>query len=678
VQIGTSSLALPITVENSATAAVPVTSISVTPPFVLAANACGSSLAANSDCGLSVTFAPTQAGAAAGTLTLVDSAGTQTVVLSGVGATAATDGLSPTVLSFPAIATWQQSTAQTVTLTNSGDLALTSIIVTAGPGFQQSNTCGTQLTGHASCAINVIFAPTTIGSISGNLSVSDAIRTQTIALSGIGLRPAAISVNPAQLSFSTQPVGQASSPLALTISNTGGAIMSNIGFQITGQSASSFSWNASTCGASLNSGSSCTVQVAFTPATAGVLASTLVLTSSTPGVNPVQVPLSGIGQAASGIVIVPAQMAFTQTVLGQASAVQTASITNTSNVAATGLALSVPSPFGLVQNTCSSVLATGASCSAGVVFTPAVNGVVTSALTVSSSAFVVAATTSLTGTGGAAGSIQVQPASLSFPSTGAGNTSASLAVTLTNNGSVPLAGITLSTSSQFQLASTTCAVSLAVGASCTAQVAFFPSSAGQQTGNLTISSSSLAQAVLVPLSGMGFDFSVSSTGQSSQTVSSGQTAIFTINLATMSGSSGTFTFACGSLPANSACSFNPASEAISASATGSATVQVATGRSSTSAQNADHSARASRLLLAACGLLLLPFTFRRRCRGVLFIAVLFLTPLGIASCAGAGGGGGGTPRSSSNTNTPAGTYSVVVTATANGLSHKITLTLTVD
>ena len=73
-------------------------------------------------------------------------------------------------------------------------------------------------------------------------------------------------------------------------------------------------------------------------------------------------------------------------------------------------------------------------------------------------------------------------------------------------------------------------------------------------------SSSLAAAVLIPLSGMGFDFSVSSTGQSSQTVSSGQTANFTIKLATMSGSSGTFTFACSSLPANSACTFNPASE----------------------------------------------------------------------------------------------------------------------
>ena len=678
VQIGTTSPALPVTVENTGNAAFPVTSISVNPPFVLAANACGSSLAANSDCALSVTFNPTQAGVAIGTLTLVDGAGTQTVAISGIGATAATDALAPMSLSFPATAAGQQSIAQATTLTNSGDTALTSIAITVSSGFQQSSTCGTQLTGHASCVISVVFAPTTTGSISGNLSVSDAIRTQNVALAGIAVEPPSISMKPVQVVFTPQPVGQASSPLLLTISNTGGTSMSNVGFQMTGQSASSFSWSASTCGATLASASSCTVQLTFTPAAAGQLAAALVVTSSTLGVPPVQVPVSGIGQVASGIVISPVQMTFTQPILGQASAAQTASITNTGNVAATGLALSVPPPFSLIQNTCGSVLAAGASCATGVVFTPSTNGFVTGAFTVSSSAFVTAATAPLTGIGGAAGSIQVQPVSLSFPSTGVGSTGASMGLMITNNGSVALANIALSASNQFQLKSTNCADSLGVGDSCTAQVVFSPSSAGQQTGSVTISSSSLAAAVLIPLSGMGFDFSVSSTGQSSQAVSSGQTASYTVKLATMSGSSGTFTFACGSLPTHAACTFNPASESVSANTTGSVTVQIVTGLSSTSAQNADHRVRASLVLFGAGGLLLLPFAFRQRRRGAFLMVILLLAPLGIASCAGAGGGGGGTPSASSNNNTPAGTYAVDVTATANGLSHKITFNLTVD
>ena len=119
--------------------------------------------------------------------------------------------------------------------------------------------------------------------------------------------------------------------------------------------------------------------------------------------------------------------------------------TNTNSVASSGLALSVGPPFSLVQNTCNTSLASGASCSTGVVFTPTANGVVTGALTVSSTAFVIAATASLTGIGGAAGSVQVQPASLSFTATGVGGTSATQNVILTNNGAITLAGLTLLT-----------------------------------------------------------------------------------------------------------------------------------------------------------------------------------------------------------------------------------------
>ncbi len=681
VQLGTTSSALPVTVENAGSTSVAVTSVTVSAPFALAANPCGSALAANSDCALSLTFSPTQAGAATGTLTLADGAGVQTVALTGTGATAATDALSSTSLTFPATASGQQSASQAITLTNNGDLPLTSIVLTVSGSFQQSNTCGTQLTGHASCAISIVFAPSATGNISGNLTVSDAIHTQTIGLSGTGLQPPAISVTPAQLVFSAQPVGQAASPLALTIGNAGGAPMSNIGFQISGPSAAGFSWSASTCRGTLNGGSSCTIQVNFVPATPGQLVATLIVTSSTMGVDPVQVPLSGIGQAASGIMISPAQMLFTEGTLGQVSAAQTAIITNTSGVAASGLALSVSPPFSLVQNNCASALGAGTSCSTGVVFAPSANGIVTGALTVTSSAFVAAATASLTGTGGAAGSIQVQPASLSFATTGVGLTGTSQTVTFTNNGLVALADLALSPSSQFKLGLTTCSTSLATGASCTAQLAFSPSNAGQQIGSLSVSSSALATPAQVPLSGMGLDFTVSSTGQSGLTVSSGQTAIFTIDLATMSGSNGTFTFACSSLPANSACTFNPTSEAVSANTTGTVTAQIATGLSSTSARNIDHSANrySRRALVFACGLLFLPIAFRRRLRGTLLAAIPLLFAFAITSCAGAGGGGGGVPPPNpTNTNTPAGTYSVVVTATANGLSHKITLSLTVD
>jgi hypothetical protein len=89
VAVASSSNALPVTVENAGSIALAVTSLTATAPFAIATNACGSTLAANSDCQLTIVFKPTQAGDASGTLTLVNVAETQTVALSGTGAAVA-------------------------------------------------------------------------------------------------------------------------------------------------------------------------------------------------------------------------------------------------------------------------------------------------------------------------------------------------------------------------------------------------------------------------------------------------------------------------------------------------------------------------------------------------------------------------------------------------------------
>lgn len=678
LQIGTTSASLPVTLTNAGGIPVAIAGISTSLPFNLAANACGNLLGANSACALSVNFTPTQAGLATGSLTLTDDAGVQTIALTGIGALAPTDSLSPSSITFSSTVVGQPSAPQFVTLSNNGDLSLNSISARASAGFQASSNCGGSLGPHASCIISVVFAPASSGTQSGTLVVSDAIRNQSVSLSGIGLQPPAISVTPTNLAFPVQAIGTASTPLTVTIGNSGGAPMADVGFQITGQSAGSYSFGASTCGATLPSGGSCTVRVSFTPVTAGQLIATLTISASTLGVAPAQVPLTGIGQSASGITIVPSQMNFTEATLGQSAAAQTATISNTGTVSASGLSVSVSPPFSLTANTCGTSLASGASCTVGVVFTPTVNGVVGSVLTVNASGLTNAASMALIGAGGAAGSARVQPASLTFASTGVGAKSALQTVTVTNNGPVPVSGFTLTTSAGFQVSSVSCGVSLDPGNSCTVQIAFAPSAAGQQTGNLTIASPSLAADSSVSLSGMGFDFVLSPTGQSSQTIPSGQTANYVLSLAPMSGSSGTFTFSCSGLPVNSACSFNPASESIAANATGSVTVQVATGISSSSANLSGSTPRSLHLLPVVCTLFFLTFGLGRRRRWIA-MAIVTATFIGLTGCASAGGGGGGTPPpGSGNGNTPAGTYSIVVTAASNGISHKTTLTLTVD
>ena len=676
VAVGSTSTLLPVTIENSGSNSVALTSVTATAPFSVAANPCGSSLVGHSACSISIAFTPTAPGTIDGTLSITDSAGIQTVALAGLGAAKATDSLSGSSLQFPETVVGQLSSFQFITLSNDGDLPLIDISVSASPGFRASTTCSGSLGAHASCAISAAFAPTAEGAASGTVTVSDALRSQMISVSGTGLKAPEITVSPAQINFPPVIRGQSSSPATLTVTNTGGAPMANLNFQLTGPLISSFSLTGSTCGPTLANGNNCSIKITFTPSSVGQLNATLSVSSSTNGVSAVQVPISGIGQGTSGLTISPPQMNFTQRKLGEATGTQIATISNTSATTATNLSLSASLPFSLTENTCGSTLSAGASCSTGVIFTPVANAQVTRSLTVSSSAFSDPAVATLVGTGGAAGSLQLQPGSITFPTTGVGSTSSPQAVKLTNNGPVPLLGLKLSVSVGFKIDSTTCAASLDVAANCTVQIEFAPTNAGQQTGDLDIASDSLPTSARVALSGTGFDFTVSVAGQASKTVSSGQTASYSLTLSPMNGSAATFTFSCSSLPANSTCSFNPANEAIQSNSTGTVTVSVATGNTARASSMPAQLPRVFRALPVAC-FVILPLFVRRKRRILLVRIATAVVLIGISACAGAGGGGGGAPVKPSG-GTPPGTYSLVVTSVANGVSHKTTLTLIVD
>lgn len=672
VQIGTTSSELSITVQNLGAAATSISNISVAAPFAIASNACGTQLAGDTSCQLTIVFSPTQATTSAGTLTLTDSTGTQTATLAGTGVAAPSDTLSPTTLTFPSTAVGQASTTQTVTLTNSGGESLSSISYAVSGPFTVSSSCSAQLAAGASCAFTVGFAPTAVGAATGTLTVKDVLRSQSVALSGTGLQAAAISVSPSALTFATQAVGVASAPLALTVTNSGGAPMGSPGFAWTGAAASSFSVGSTTCTGTLAAGASCTAQVLFTPTIAGSNVASLNVSSPTAGVQAVAVAVSGTGTASSGINVSPAQMSFTVAVLGQTSAAQVATISNTSSVAATGLTVSTAAPFGLAANTCGASLAAGASCSANVVFTPTANGSVTGALAITT-ANMNGATVQLSGAGGAAGSVSFSPSSLVFGTVALGASSTAQAVTITNTSLVALSNFSLSVSSGFQLSSSTCTTSLVVGASCTAQVAFAPTSAGAASGNLTVSSSALSAASQASLSGTGFDFNVL-VGSATQTVASGQTAGFSMTLTPLGGASGTFTYQCGTLPAHAACSFSPQGLSVAGGNSGTVLLSVSTGTATAAAQPRSSVWHRS---LALAGLLLLPLAWRRRRGGWLLAALLALFAASATGCVASGGGSGGGGGGSGST-TPAGTYTIQVTVSASGLTHTGNFTLVVD
>lgn len=400
VEVGSSATPLQVTLTNSGSAATSISNISVTAPFTLASDACGASLAGGAACQVTIGFVPTQAGAATGQAAFSDGGGTQTVRLTGTGAAAPTDTLSPTSLSFPSTASGQISAAQTVTITNSGDLALQVTSIAASANFAQSNSCASGVAAHSTCSISVEFAPTQTGALTGTLTLTDALGSKTVALSGTGLPPASFTVTPASLTFAQQQPGITSAPQTLTITNSGGVSAANIGFQITGPAAASYSIGATTCGAVLNSGAQCTVQISFTPSATGSISAALSISSSTTGIIAASVPLNGAGQLAAGFQTNPAQLPFTTVVpVGQSSSAQSVVITNTSNYSIGSIAVAATGPFSLAQNTCTGSLGAGATCTAAVVFAPSISGSSTGVLTVSSSVVTQPATVALSGTG---------------------------------------------------------------------------------------------------------------------------------------------------------------------------------------------------------------------------------------------------------------------------------------
>lgn len=582
VEWGTTSPSLSVTATNSSEAAVPIGNISITPPFVLVSNACGTtSLAPNSSCQLALEFAPAQAGSASGLLTFADGAGTQTVELSGTGASPPTDTLSPASLAFPSTPDGQVSAAQSVTITNSGGVPLRSISISASGQFQQSNRCGTQLAAGAVCTISVIFAPTQVGAVTGILTVADALRTQTVGLSGTGLTPPAFNVNPSSLIFTNQQPGVPSAPQTVTVSNTGGSPMANIGFSIAGAAASNYSIAGTTCGTLLANGSSCTVQVVFTPCETGAIAATLAVSSSTAGVTPASVLLNGSGLLANGLAANPALIAFPVVAAGQSSPAQPVTVTNSSSYAINAVSLAASAPFSVTQNTC---------------------------------------------TGG-----------------------------------------------------------LAAGANCTASVVFQPSAGGSASGTLMVTSSAVAAPASVPLSGTGFDFSLSVTGSASQTVASGQQAGYTLVLSPI-GSGGTFGFSCGTLPANALCLFNPATQTLNAGVQGNVLVQISTGNGSSARLQEPDAARPDSgrraflgVLPLACGLLLIPLALCRRRKFFVLLVLAAILLGGVSSCTSSSGGtGGGSGGEGGGNTTPPGTYTIPLRVTSMGITQSVNVTLTVD
>lgn len=395
------SLIFPATPENTASSPQTVTltnsggssltgiQVQVTGDFEVT-NGCSASLNGQSACTLTVQYTPHAVGTETGSITVIDSIRSQVVSLSGAGVAPATDTLSPTSLTFPATLIGQSAPAQTVTLTNSGGTALTQLsIQPVGAGFGESNNCGATLAAQSACTITVTFQAISAGNTTGQIDVSDAVRSQVIPLNASGESAGADDLSPLSLNFGGQVVGTTSTPQTILLSNGAQTTLSGIHIQ-SGNPDFMFT---TTCGAMLPAGSSCTIQVEFEPHTSGADSGTLTVVDS---IRTQQVALTGAGELAN-ITLTPGSLNFGVTGVQISSAAQTMLLSNGSTNTLTGISIVMSGPFAETNN-CGTTLPAGGACTLSLVFSPTAPGGQSGSATVNSNDGP-SMTTQLTGTG---------------------------------------------------------------------------------------------------------------------------------------------------------------------------------------------------------------------------------------------------------------------------------------
>jgi hypothetical protein len=276
-----------------------------------------------------------------------------------------------------------QSTAHTFTYTNTGNgtLILAAIPVTVTGGNASSyvvsaNVCtaGLSLAPNATCTFNVAFSPTGTLSRNATLTVVDSAGgapNPTLALTGTGT-PTLGTLN--AVAFGNQLTNSASAAKTSTFTYTGAGTvtLASNAVAITGGNANQFAQTNTCNGATLSTGSSCTISVSFAPTSNGQKSANLTVGTDT-------ATLTGTaGTTANQSVTPGGTLAFGTVTRGSSSTAQMVTVTNTgfTAITVTSIGFTGNAGYWTQSNTCGASIAVNGSCTIGVSFTPPAAGTV--------------------------------------------------------------------------------------------------------------------------------------------------------------------------------------------------------------------------------------------------------------------------------------------------------------
>lgn len=394
-----SSTSHTVSISNPGNAALTVTQLTASGPgYSVNGPSMPMTVGAGSSTSFTAIFAPTSAGNASGSISVVSNAqgSPSAITMSGTGTTSQL-GASPSFVAFGSVLTGATG-SQTITLTNSGSAGLTiSQASASGAGFSISG-IATPLTINAGqiATFTAQFVPITAGNATGTISlVSNAPNSpMTIALTGTGTQ-AQILATPTSAAFGNVSTGTSNSQ-TITVSNGGSASLTISSVSVTG---AGFNISGISAPLTILAGMNATFNAVFAPTAAGAVSGSVTLINNSPG-SPLSIPLSGTGVASTKVLgLSTTSLSFGNVNAGSSSSLSVA-LTNNGNANVTISNIGVSGAgFSAGGVTSGEMLTPNQSVTVTVQFAPSAAGAVNGAVTISSDATNSPATVNVSGTG---------------------------------------------------------------------------------------------------------------------------------------------------------------------------------------------------------------------------------------------------------------------------------------
>jgi hypothetical protein len=362
----------------------------------------------NMSCTIGLVFSPQESSARSTVLRLADATGkyVRSIQVRGLGESAQIS-FQPDGLSFPKTFTGgDERTTQTISVINDSGVAFVmgaaSITGEREDAFAigQDNCKGRTLGPNESCSVEVVFVPSSTGTLEANFAIRVASedRPRLTPLIGIG-ELSAPELSASTLSFGDEVLGETATQ-RVYITNTGGSTLTIGSAGISGNT-TNFRVQGDSCSrASLEPGQGCQVTVGFTPQAEQSYSAALVIQDNAVD-GPRSVALTGRGSRVASPDLSPNPLTFGEQEVGSSREEQVTLINRSSrSLRVQSASLSASGDFSIVNDQCSGrSIAPGARCTLTVRFTPREMGDRSATLTIRDTATGSPRTVNITGTG---------------------------------------------------------------------------------------------------------------------------------------------------------------------------------------------------------------------------------------------------------------------------------------